>query len=125
MSQSISYKQSRQRKWLLARRDDLLAQIDMTRASRPGVENSRNAETTDFKDLVDQQQQTALQDSELGRDLDELVAVEDALQRLADGRYGLCADCGEAIDARRLFAYPAAARCMTCQIAFETPRAPK
>jgi len=125
MSQSISYKQSRQRKWLLARRDDLLAQIDMTRASRLGGESSRNAETTDFKDLVDQQQQTTLRDSELGRDLDELVAVEDALQRLADGRYGLCADCGEAIDVRRLLAYPAAVRCVTCQIAFENLRVPK
>src|SRR5512143_1307021 len=38
--------------------------------------------------------------------LAELAAVDAALQRCADGSYGLCSDCGEAIAPARLLAYP-------------------
>ena len=51
--------------------------------------------------------------------LAELADVEGALGRVAAGSYGECIDCGDAIAAARLNAYPAATRCIECQGAFE------
>lgn len=125
MSEHENYSEGRQREWLLARQKDLLAEVDEARAALAGVSNPRDTEATDFKDLVDRHQQTELQDSEMRRDLDELEVVNEALRRLDEGHYGSCVSCEEAIDFRRLMAYPAAARCMKCQVAFETQRAPR
>jgi DnaK suppressor protein len=43
------------------------------------------------------------------------VQVEEALARLAAGRYGRCTECGEAIPSARLQALPFALRCLPCQ----------
>ncbi len=51
--------------------------------------------------------------------LAELAEVDAALARMRDGTYGECLDCGTTIAAARLFAYPAARRCIACQQAFE------
>lgn len=42
-------------------------------------------------------------------------AVLDALRRIGDGTYGVCADCGRPIPEGRLDARPEAARCVACQ----------
>jgi RNA polymerase-binding transcription factor DksA len=60
-----------------------------------------------------------LGEAELSRDLAELREVEAARQRLADGSYGTCADCGAAIEFERLLYQPAAARCAECQTRHE------
>jgi len=49
------------------------------------------------------------------RESAELVAIDAALKRIADGSYGLCTDCGGAIANARLHAYPTALRCVGCQ----------
>ena len=38
-----------------------------------------------------------------------------ALEKIADGRYGVCETCGEAVGYARLLAYPSARRCLACQ----------
>jgi DnaK suppressor protein len=54
-------------------------------------------------------------DAGLGRDLERtLKAVDDALARLAAGRYGWCAECGGRVDPRRLDALPEAVLCVEC-----------
>jgi DnaK suppressor protein len=45
----------------------------------------------------------------------ELDAVEQALQRITAGTYGVCIDCGAAIPVERLQARPQAIRCLPCQ----------
>ena len=63
---------------------------------------------------------------------DERNAVQQALQRLEDGSYGTCVDCGKEIPADRLKAQPEAIRCVDDQRRFEgahgttggPPRAP-
>jgi RNA polymerase-binding transcription factor DksA len=37
-----------------------------------------------------------------------------ALERLTDGRYGVCESCGEAISSERLLAIPETAHCVAC-----------
>ena len=44
----------------------------------------------------------------------ELQQVENALQRLADGTYGVCSECGEPIEVGRLYSVPHADRCSEC-----------
>ncbi len=56
-----------------------------------------------------------LDSAELNRDLDEFRQLETAQDRLADGSYGICVECGGEIDFERLLAQPAALRCLDCQ----------
>ena len=44
----------------------------------------------------------------------ELRRIDAALQRVEDGEYGYCVECGEAIDPKRLEIDPAAPRCRDC-----------
>lgn len=53
------------------------------------------------------------------RESAELIAIDAALQRIADGSYGLCVDCGVAITTARLHANPTAMRCVDCQSRLE------
>ncbi len=53
------------------------------------------------------------------RDSSELTEVAQALDRLTDGRYGLCETCSNDIGYPRLLAHPAARRCLPCQQAAE------
>lgn len=50
---------------------------------------------------------------------DERNAVTQALQRLEDGSYGTCVDCGKEIPPERLKAQPEAIRCVEDQRRFE------
>ena len=49
----------------------------------------------------------------------ELREIEQALQRMEAGHYGICQDCDTSIDIGRLTAYPMARRCINCKQAFE------
>lgn len=51
----------------------------------------------------------------LKKDVGELAEAEAALQRIEDGLYGTCEDCGGEIPIARLEAYPTARRCTHCQ----------
>lgn len=44
----------------------------------------------------------------------KLLAIEAALQRIDNGRFGLCAGCDEAINPRRLEADPTHTLCIDC-----------
>ena len=45
---------------------------------------------------------------------DTLTAIEEALQRIEEGTYGTCADCGEQIKKTRLNALPFTPLCIRC-----------
>lgn len=44
-----------------------------------------------------------------------LAEATDALERIADGSYGVCARCGEPVGKMRMMAFPRATLCMTCK----------
>ena len=50
---------------------------------------------------------------------DRLRAIVDAQDRLLDGAYGVCLECGERIGNKRLLADPAASLCFACQRTIE------
>ena len=68
---------------------------------------------------------TDLHLQEAGRDMDELRDIEAALQRMEDGTYGDCEQCGAEIGYPRLEAQPTATRDIQCQSVWEKTHASK
>jgi DnaK suppressor protein len=60
--------------------------------------------------------------AEIEVDRARLQDIEQAQQRMACGRYGLCVDCGEEIPRDRMLAQPTAIRCAACQTSAESAR---
>jgi DnaK suppressor protein len=60
-----------------------------------------------------------LDQADLSRDVDELRGLEAARERIAQGAYGVCVDCGRDIGFERLRAAPSAIRCIACQTLHE------
>jgi DnaK suppressor protein len=80
-----------------------------------------------FTAVREQAEADLLADTDIGQlqlELAELDDIERALARIADGRYGRCASCGEAIALARLQAQPAASMCLACQQRHEQHRPP-
>ncbi len=48
-------------------------------------------------------------------DREVLQQVDEALQRIAKGAYGVCVECEEEIDKKRIEAVPYASHCLSCQ----------
>ncbi len=101
---------------LLARRKALNAEVNehLQQTSAQRLEGSENT-VGDVGDESVAHMMTDLSLAEATRDINELRDVEAALQRIAEGGYGECLDCGGDIDHARLMAYPTATRCVTCQ----------
>jgi len=59
------------------------------------------------------------ENAETNRDVRELRELEAAVQRIENGTYGSCAECGDDIPFERLRAYPGAIRCIACQTMHE------
>lgn len=49
------------------------------------------------------------------RDGKEVVAIEDALEKIREGVYGDCEDCGDSISSRQLSVYPLTKTCTACE----------
>ena len=104
ISQAAQY-----RELLLAKQSELLAEI-RSEFARPG-EQGRLAEDDQAPALLEEFISLEIQ----RRVCWVLKEIDAALDRLATGDYGVCADCGEAITPRRLAAIPWAAYCIRCQ----------
>lgn len=63
---------------------------------------------------MDALQQQEMAQAEARRRTSDLARIEIALNRVAEGEYGWCAECGEAIAFKRLKIDPAAALCIGC-----------
>lgn len=109
--------QSEQLRQALERRREALVE-ELRRDAARAREEQFGELAGSTRDIGDESVATLLADldqAELSRDVMELREIEAARKRLADGAYGVCADCGAEIDFERLRAEPAAARCVECQ----------
>jgi DnaK suppressor protein len=101
---------------LLRQRQSLLAQLTTLRGGEVG---RAQASTEHFASREDTEAAAnTARDLELALDAHDttgIAAVDAALQRIADGVYGACVDCGAPIAAARLAAAPEASRCIACQ----------
>ena len=57
------------------------------------------------------------------RDKEKLLAIEEALEKLREGTYGVCEECGDEIGPGRLKAMPLARLCVSCQSRLEKEQA--
>ncbi|MGD9831534.1 MAG: TraR/DksA family transcriptional regulator [Piscinibacter sp.] len=104
---------------LQERESRLRAEVEATRARGAGDPARVARESTDRGEDAESQVESGINDAEVARDVAELREIGEALARLDAGRYGLCKDCDEPIDTRRLAAEPFAIRCTACQGRFE------
>lgn len=93
----------------------------LLRAAADARENEQPTDVVDFKDVAAEESRAAIDDLALSHAAIELSQVSSALRRMEEGSYGLCQDCGEAIDERRLMALPATPYCTACQTIHERP----
>lgn len=99
---------------LTRREAELRAQLQS--AARTAVDSAEDgAGVMDLKDVAAKEARTVVDDAALAQAEKELDEVLAAQHRLDDGSYGLCIDCGAAIDERRLLALPATRFCTSCQ----------
>lgn len=106
-------------------RRELQGQVrdDLDQVAHDNVADIHKAET----DAGDQAFAAQVMDLDQGmaqRHSMEWEEVEAALERIDDGEYGECIDCGADINPERLEAFPAAARCIDCQSQRERTYAP-
>jgi DnaK suppressor protein len=81
---------------------------------RDAADNSER-EVDDLNGVSARETEVWLADTQAAHASIELAEIRAAVARIRDGSYGLCMDCGEAIDVRRLLAMPAASCCASCQ----------
>jgi len=90
---------------------------ELAAAAGRAEEEARGAEP-DAGDVGDRAAESYQKESslrELDQDRQRLAAIREALQRDADGTYGLCAACARPIESKRLDAVPWARHCIRCQ----------
>lgn len=101
---------------LQALRSELIAQLRAQRGGKIGrAEAAAAARETESDDWAQADAERDLSFALEERESAELVAIDEALRRVADGSYGLCVECGERIATARLHANPVALRCLACQ----------
>jgi len=80
------------------------------------------AASTDIGDVIDQAGDERDRELSLlltGREKEKLLAINEALEKLKDGTYGVCEECGEKIGQGRLKVMPLAKYCVSCQSKIE------
>ena len=105
---------------LVAERDALLAQIDAQRGgpiSRADAASDALDKSEDDNAQIQSGRDVAFAVNE--HETADLLAIEEALQRIKEGVYGLCVDCGTHIPSARLKAASHTLRCISCQAGFE------
>lgn len=79
-------------------------------------------------DAIEKGDEIDLATGEISRELDARISmrkhkqikeIEEALERIKHGEYGICEDCGESIPEQRLRLFPAARLCVRCQEEFD------
>lgn len=98
------------KKKLLARKETLLAEAEEALNELPGQ--------TIFPDLGDQATAETERNFMLrlrGRERRLLKKIDDAIERIESGTFGICEKCGMEIDIRRLEARPVTTLCIECK----------
>jgi DnaK suppressor protein len=102
----------------------LLAQQELLQsAMRSAVTEGRQASTDDLQDSADQAVQSYQKELiflQGSKGHSQLAEVRLAMDRLEDGTFGECLQCGETIGEKRLEAVPWTPHCIACQEKIET-----
>lgn len=97
---------------LTAKRNELLGLVERTE------DYGREADREVSQDPADKASNSYTKEllfSQSTNERNTLRLVEEAMDRLSDGSYGECTNCGDEISAKRLEAIPWAPYCIKCQ----------
>jgi DnaK suppressor protein len=120
MSQHLAAAERQELQALLqARRDSLLARREAHLDGRTRAEQARELLLQDGDDANQRDADREVDLAMTDRDVVAVAAIDAALQRLAQGDYGSCKDCGDEIPLARLRLAPTAQRCIACETRFE------
>ncbi len=93
-----------------------------SRLSGGGEKKPGDGHTTRFPDYGDDEESAVSEvedyDTNVGIENDlskDLRATNSALERMKQGKYGICLKCEKEIESKRLEAYPAASICLKCE----------
>ncbi len=105
---------------LLSLKEELMARRERARAH---LEPAGEPVSEDIEELfLRRQSDEVVQALALRLDI-EVAELDQALQRLEQGTFGICVHCGETIAAPRLAALPGTTRCAACASLASAPRA--
>ena len=85
--------------------EDRLSRLDRDLSEPPDPDSSERAVQMEDDDALEGQAALVAQ---------EIASVRRALERIEDGSYGTCANCGDEISDKRLEVRPEAALCIDC-----------
>lgn len=117
----MSLDTARFQKMLLDERKRVQEAIDYLHKEHPGAVDEEEAEeVSGTSDNHLAETATATLDREIDYSLEEnstevLAAIDQALKRMEDGDYGMCAKCSQPIAVERLEARPWSLLCIACQ----------
>ena len=109
----------RLRRKLLARRNELLDEVDSIRANSLSRRDKNSGDVSAMPiHMADvgsdnYEREFAVDFIEGGQE--ELREIDTALERIAEGTYGLCEECGGRVRYSRLSALPSARLCIECK----------
>jgi len=111
ISELVGYKEK-----LLQLRGELTNQVDeILQETQQEVRTQTSDGTGDSGDIAMTDQVSHLGLSAASRHSERLSAVDEALDRMEQGTYGICIDCEDPISEKRLLADPVVSRCINCQ----------
>ena len=87
----------------------------VTRLHSEAAVPTADGASSDFLDLAQSIEHQELARLTATRLAERAKRLQIALTRVADGEYGVCAECGTSIPRKRLLAVPDAATCVACQ----------
>ena len=100
-------------------KSELIAKAERIKANigkaRNEIELMRNQSPTDEGDYAVLINDSSIEDTLIGKQLQELKEIELALDKISQGNYGICEMCEEPIGIDRLKVKPFAKFCISCR----------
>jgi DnaK suppressor protein len=91
-----------------------LEQKERLLAEEAKAEKTEIEVSGDETDMVQANILGAAAEAIYNRRLEQIKKIDRALQRIADGVFGECQECGEDVEEKRLYARPEASTCISC-----------
>ena len=93
---------------LLEKKEELSSRLERITA------NLQRGYNADSKEMAKELEDSEVVDALGNEAREEIAKISAAMQRLDNGRYGICSACGEQIEPARMKVYPYADECIDC-----------
>jgi DnaK suppressor protein len=95
--------------------EETLRHLNENRSTTAAAVVARRDEPSDYGDMSEQSHEETLFVNRNKATTEQLRSINEALERINAGTYGICAECEKPISPKRLQAVPWAKYCITCQ----------